>query len=150
MTARHCVGAPLKLAPLGYRKDELVRPDQIRVGLGSTTDIFSYKKVPQLETGVVYEVQEIRAAESHYPDLAVLVLRNAINPTLGNLRPAMIFMPNYTERMRQGETFTAIGWGRNDKTDPQKYREWPSLKNNNKLTFYFHVKPLNYIKRPKL
>ena len=57
LTSRHCVGAPLNLVPLGYDKDELVGPDQVRVGLGSTTDIHGYEKVPKPDRPAIYPVQ---------------------------------------------------------------------------------------------
>ena len=93
-----------ELAAYGYFDDEIVNPESVRVGLGSN----KYLGVNGSEA-VVYHVQQIRATESRYPDLAVLVLRNAIDPISPKMRPAMIFMDNLG-RMDQetNENFTAL------------------------------------------
>ena len=78
------------------------------MGLGSLDVI-----TPERDTAArPYAVQQVRAGESRYPDLAVLVLRDAVNPRLPNIRPAMIFRQNEGS-MGAGDGFTAVGWGRN-------------------------------------
>ena len=77
-----------------------------RVGLGST------KLVGYGSDWHTRGVQQVRAGERAWPDLAVLVLRNAVNPRLPNIRPAMIFRQNEGS-MGPGDGFTAVGWGRN-------------------------------------
>ena len=104
---------PEENAPWGYKPTELVSQDQLRVGLGSL-NLVGYGREED-----IYLVREIRAGESLLPNLAVLVLRNAINPTLPNIRPAMLFlfeMPgeasiDVAHQMRTDEIFTSVGWG---------------------------------------
>ena len=127
LTARHCVamtdlpGIHKEAAAFGYLPDEILSPDLVRVGLGS--NIYVGAAGGSDAVAVVNPVQQIRAAESPHPDLAVLVLSNGINPTLPNIRPAMIFMDGHTDAMGSHDNFTAIGWGRTGSTTSRKMKK---------------------------
>ena len=107
LTARHCVAIGNKNAfAYGYKRYEILSPQNIRVGLGSAKHIGVHDP-----HRLIFSVQQIRAAESRRPDLAVLVLRDSINPTWPRVRPAMIFRDDALDPMRPGDIFIAIGWG---------------------------------------
>ena len=120
LTARHCVTARKEHAnAYGYRTFEILRPENVRVGLGSTTRI----QVPE-PNRLVFAVQLIKADENERRDLAVLVLRDAINPSWPNVRPVMIFSNASLGPMMPGDRFTAVGWGQVDENKPYcKFRE---------------------------
>ena len=114
LTARHCVTTPDSeiSTAYGYEHSEILSPENIKIGLGSTTWIGGRLA----DDRMIFSVQQIRAAESKNPDLAVLVLRDAINPTWPGLRPAMIFKEDFLYTMSANHTFLAIGWGKFNKT----------------------------------
>ena len=66
LTARHCVTIKLndarEAAALGWDVDDIISPDQVRVGLGSNTRMGA-----QGSDAKVFHVQQIRAAEATYP-----------------------------------------------------------------------------------
>ena len=118
LTARHCVAfdtddGPEEAAAFGYKEDELFSADWITVGLGSLYRL-DKKDASGAPYATIFPVQQVRAAESPYPDLAVLILREAIDLASTNtIRPALIF--ENTASMGPTDIFTTVGWGQTNK-----------------------------------
>ena len=109
LTARHCIAMTdnaTKANAYGYRPNEILSAEYVTVAVGSITRNDPRLVDPKKMAG---GVQQIRATDSEYPDLAVIVLRGAINPTLPNMRP--VKMLGNRDAMDPGDVFTAVGWG---------------------------------------
>ena len=82
---------------------DLADPRNIELTLGSKFGVLKKDAPLQQRLGA----KAIRTGPTMFPDLAVVVMKGAINPRLDNIRPAAL----PTSAMSVGDTFTAVGFG---------------------------------------